>query len=393
VVIELTQEKLMNQVITYSPATLALVFAMALPAFGADLVFEKQRIGTGTYEAGALFDVNNDGVVDVVSGEYWHPGPEFSAAHKIGTILERSTYYDDFSNYPLDVNGDGYLDIVSGGWFGETMVWRENPKGGTGEWTVHEIDKVGNVERGCFWDIDGDGHVEAVPNLPNNGVVIFILERDSAGKGTGAFRRVDVYKDKQGHGLGFGDINGDGRGDLVMHNGWLEAPAQPFTEPWNFHGGMDLGESSVPILVYDVNGDGKNDLIVGQGHDYGLAWYEQREKDGALDWVKHDVETDRSQFHDMALADLDNDGAPELITGKRYHAHNGSDPGAAEPVGLYYYPLAGGNLKRHEIDFGPAESASGTGIYMWVADVDGNGWNDILAPGKEGIYLFKNQGK
>jgi len=384
----------MKRATQYSTVALGcLAMAITLPATGAELRFEKQRIGTGTYEAGAIFDVNNDGIQDIASGEYWHPGPDFTESHKIGTILEQSTYYDDFSNYPLDVNGDGYLDIVTGGWFGKMLQWRENPKGEPVEWPVHLIDTVGNVERGCFWDVDGDGHVEAVPNLPNDGLVIFVLQRDAAGKGTGAFKRVDVYKEKQGHGLGFGDINGDGRGDFVLKNGWLEAPEKPFEDPWTFHGGLELGESSVPILVYDVNGDGRNDLIVGQGHDYGLAWYEQGEKDGERTWTKHDIETERSQFHDMALADLDNDGTPELITGKRYRAHNGADPGADEPVGVYYYPLAGGKFERHEIDYGPAETASGTGIYMWVADVDGNGWNDVLAPGKEGVYLFKNQGK
>ncbi|MCF6283992.1 MAG: VCBS repeat-containing protein, partial [Candidatus Hydrogenedentes bacterium] len=340
-------------------------------AFSAEITFERQRIGTGTYEAGAIFDVNNDGVLDIVSGEYWHPGPDFAKAHKIATIMEKSTYYDDFSNYPLDVNGDGYLDIMSGGWFGETLVWRENPKGQPVEWTTHEIAKVGNVERGCFWDIDGDGFVEAVPNLPNNGVAIFILERDAAGKGTGKFRRVDVYSEKQGHGLGFGDVNGDGHGDLVMTGGWLEAPEKPFEETWTFHAELDLGHASIPIFIRDLNNDGKNDLIVGQGHDYGLSWIEQGMADGKRTWTKHEIEPKRSQFHEMALADLDNDGTPELITGKRYQAHNGGDPGAAEPVGLYYYPLTGTDLKRHVIDYGPAEKASGTGIYLWVEDING----------------------
>jgi hypothetical protein len=370
-----------------------LALVLSLSAGAAGLSFERQRIGTGTYEAGAIFDVNNDGVLDIVSGEYWHPGPEFTASHKITTILEQATYYDDFANYPLDVNGDGYLDIVSGGWFEKKMVWRENPKGEPVEWTTHDIGVVGNVERGCFWDIDGDGHVELVPNLPNDGVVIFVLERDESGKGTAKFRRVDVYAEKQGHGLGFGDINGDGRGDIVMHKGWLEAPEKPFEQPWTYHEELDLGEASVPILVYDVNGDSKNDLIVGQGHDYGLAWLEQGVSDGKRTWTAHAIESKRSQFHVMELADLDNDGTPELITGKRYHAHNGKDPGAAEPVGLYYYPMTGTTLKRHVIDYGPADQASGSGIYFWVEDIDGNGWKDILAPGKEGIYLFKNQGR
>lgn len=373
-------------------ATGITLLGLTATVASAELAFDKQRIGTGTYEAGSLFDVDNDGSMDIVCGEYWHPGPEFTASHLIGKIYTEAEYYDDFSNYPLDVNGDGFLDVVSGGWFNKKVVWRENPKGQPVEWTVHEVAEVGNVERGCFWDIDGDGHVEAVPNLPNNGIAIFILERDAAGKGTGTFKRVDVYAEPQGHGLGFGDVNGDGRGDLIMHLGWLEAPEKPFEQPWTYHAELALGEASIPIIVHDMNKDGKSDLIAGSGHDYGLAWYEQGEADGKRTWTKHDIETDRSQFHEMVLADLDNDGAPELITGKRYRAHNDGDPGAADPVGLYYYPLTGGEIKRHVIDFGPGDTAAGTGIYLWVDDVDRNGWKDVLAPGKGGVYLFKNLG-
>lgn len=373
-------------------STGVLLATSALAAPAADLSFEKQRIGTGTYEAGAIFDVNNDGKPDLVSGEYWHPGPDFTRAVKIADIHTEAEYYDDFSNYPLDVNGDGYLDVVSGGWFNQKLVWRENPKGAETPWPTHDIATTGNVERACFWDIDGDGNVEVVPNLPNNGVSIFSLKRDAAGKGTGEFSRVDIYQEKQGHGLGFGDLNGDGRGDLVLHNGWLEAPAKPFEGKWTFHPDFDLGEASVPVIVYDVNTDGKMDLISGNAHGYGLAWYEQGAVDGKAAWTKHDIETDRSQFHELALADLNKDGGLELITGKRYRAHNDGDPGAHDPVGLYYYPLKGGTFTRHVIDYGDGKVTAGTGIYLWVADADGNGWNDILAPGKGGIYLLKNQG-
>src|SRR5690606_10264384 len=114
------------------------------------LRFEKQRIGDVTYEAAAIFDVNNDGVNDIVSGEYWFEGPDFKKQHKICDIRREQDYYDHFSNDPLDVNGDGYLDIVTGGWWGESVSWRENPKGQPTEWTTHEIAKVGNVERACF---------------------------------------------------------------------------------------------------------------------------------------------------------------------------------------------------------------------------------------------------
>jgi len=370
-------------------------FGGANPVEGkAMLKFEKIRIGTATYEASCVCDVNRDGILDIVSGEYWFEGPDFTKAHKMCDVMPQDDYFDDFSDYPMDVNGDGYPDIVTGGWWGQTLRWRENPKGNPDvEWKVHDIGQTGNIERGCFWDVDGDGHIEAVPNCPGKPFMIFKLKRDANGKGLGEFEQFIVGDVAQGHGLGFGDITGNGRGDLITAGGWLEAPEDPFQGQWVWHPEFDLGSASVPILVHDVNGNGVNDIIVGQGHGYGLAWWEQgRDADGKRIWTKHDIDRERSQYHDMMLVDIDNDGELELITGKRYRAHCGHDPGSTDPIGLYYFKINGGEFVRHTIDYGPPDKASGAGIYFWVEDLDGNGWKDIVAPGKEGLYLFKNLG-
>lgn len=372
---------------------LSLIVAAALGAeeIPPVLHFERERIGEGIYEAVSTFDVDKDGVLDIVHGEYWYPGPDFKVAHKITTIRRETDYYDDFSNFPMDVNGDGYLDIVSGGWWNETLVWRENPKGEPVEWTNHDVLKVGNIERCSFCDIDGDGHLEVfATTMP---VHFFKLVRDKKGKATGEFEHFAIPQGG-GHGFGCGDINGDGRKDLIFSGGWLEAPPNPYeVMKWRWHPEFNFGMASVPILVHDVNKDSLPDLIVGQGHDYGLHWYAQgRDADGNRTWTQHTIESDRSQFHTMELVDIDNDGALDLITGKRYRAHNGNDPGADDPLGLYIYKINGGEFKRITVDYGPAGQASGTGIYLWIEDLDGNGWKDILAPGKEGLYLFRNKG-
>lgn len=172
------------------------------------LKFERMQIGKVTYEAASAFDVNKDGAVDIVCGEYWFEGPDFAKEHKICDLKKELDYYDEFSAYPLDVNGDGYLDLIGGGWWNKTLLWRENPKGGPGKWKTHVIDECGNVETTRLWDVDGDGYVEAVPNAGGR-VAVYKLKRDKEGKPTGEFAKCVVKEKGCGHGLGFGDINGD----------------------------------------------------------------------------------------------------------------------------------------------------------------------------------------
>ncbi len=376
-------------------AILAAVTVSAVTPDVPGLVFDRVPIGHNSiYEAASVFDVNNDGHKDIFCGEYWYEGPDFKKSHKVYDIMYLDTYYDDFSNYPMDVNGDGYIDVVTGGYFGCTFQWRENPKGGPGPWTTHDVAKTGNIERNIFFDMDGDGIVEVMP--VTKPVHIFKLKCDAQGKGTGEFEQFTVETDGgSGHGAGAGDVNGDGHPDLIFSGGWLEAPANTWDmKAWKWHPEFNLGTASVPILVYDVNQDGKNDLIVGEAHNYGLYWMEQgTDAKGTRTWTKHDIETNRSQFHDLQLHDIDNDGQPELVTGKRFWAHNGHDPGDRDPLGVYYYKINKGAFERTTIDYGPAATNSGVGIYFWVEDVNGDGLKDIVAPGKQGLYLFLNRGK
>jgi len=363
--------------------------------------FEKILIADERYEAAGVFDVNNDGHLDIASGAWWYPGPKFDRKCPIGPVRADGEYFDDFSTIPMDVDGDGYADFITGGWWGNTIRWRQNPKGDPAKkWEEHVIAEVGNVETTRAWDIDGDGRPEIFPNTPGGPVRVYKLATDSAGRGTGKFTEHLLWEGKQGHGFGFGDINGDGRGDIVLARGWLEAPPEGLNGKWTMHeefnwpgGQSGLGSASCPILVVDVNGDGLNDLIVGQSHAYGLDWYEQRLDGRRRTWIRHPIDPFNSQYHDLIWADIDGDGACELITGKRYRAHCGHDPGAYDPVGIYYFKWTGEGFAKQVIDYGPARTATGCGIHFQVIDIDGDGRLDIVAPGKDGLYLFRNLGE
>ena len=375
------------------------------------LVFEKIRISDERYESCGVFDVDNDGRPDIVCGAWWYPGPKFDQRYPVGQVRAEGEYYDDFSTLPMDVNGDGYADFITGGWWGNTIRWRENPKGDPArEWPEHVIAEVGNVETTRAWDVDGDGHPEIVPNTPGGPQRIYKLITDARGRGTGKFKEFVVHDKPSGHGFGFGDLNGDGRGEIILAKGWLEAPADPLGgKPWTLHEEFDLGSASCPVIVADVNGDGLAELIVGQAHNYGLDWWEQKRAGGNRRWIKHPIDPANSQYHDLWWGDIDGDGRPELVTGKRYRAHCGNDPGEFDPIGLYYFKWTGEGFAKQVIAYGAglhnfssAEAAAaaaatrplgkGCGIQFQVADLGGDGRLDIVAPGKDGLVLFKNLG-
>lgn len=348
------------------------------------------------YESAGVFDVDGDGIPDIVSGAFWYRGPDFRTKVFMGPVAKEGEYYDDFSTIALDVNGDGRLDVVTGGWWGNTLRWRENPGDTKKEWPVHVIAETGNVETTRAWDIDGCGAPEIVPNTPNaREVAAWKLVTDSRGKATGRFEKQVLYRfpgeQKQGHGLGCGDVAGSGRMDIVTNRGWLEAPRDPWTGEWRWHEGPAVGGmTGVPILVVDVDGDGRNELVAGNGHGYGLDWWS---RDAAGGWTRHPIDPFNAQFHDLQWADVDGDGKPELVTGKRHRAHCGNEAGEWDDLGLYYYKWNGESFTKNIVSYGPIGTGKGCGICFALADLRGTGRLDIVAPGKDGLAVFYNEGE
>jgi hypothetical protein len=351
--------------------------------------FKKVHIASESYESAGVFDVNKDGNPDIVSGAFWYEGPGFVKRHFIGLVKRHDEYYDDFSTIPMDVNGDGYTDFITGGWWGNTVRWRENPGDAKKEWTEHVIGECGNVETTRAWDVDGDGVEEVVPNNPGRPLLCYKLNRTDA-----SFTKYQITT-TQGHGIGFGDVNGDGRGDFIVSEGWLEAPKNTWQDSWTLHKEFQLGETGIPVVVTDVNGDGRNDLIAGQGHGYGLDWYEQQPdtKTQKRKWIKHAIDPFNSQYHTLLWTDIDGDNKPELITGKRYRAHNDNDPGSHDDIGLYYFKWNGESFTKQVISYGPLGTGKGTGNYFAVADLRKSGRRDIVVAGKDGLYVFYNEGE
>jgi hypothetical protein len=363
------------------------------------LKWRKVWISDETFESAGVMDVNGDGIPDIVSGAWWYQGPDFRQKRAVGEVKACGEYYDDFSTIVLDINGDGRPDFVTGGWWGNTLRWRENPGDPGKPWPEHVIATTGNIESSRGWDVDGDGVLEIIPNCPGSRKVnVYKLKTDRRGKGTGVFETCTVFEfpegQGQGHGLGCGDIAGNGRMDIVLNRGWLEAPRDPWKQRWTWHEDFTLPfwGASVPMLVVDVNGDGRNDIIVGNGHGYGLLWLEQRLRAGKRTWVPHPIDPCNAQYHDLMWVDIDGDGQCELVTGKRHRAHCGNEPGEWDDYGIYTFKWNGESFTKEIIHYGPLGEATGCGIHFAVADLNGDGRLDLVAPGKDGLYVFFNEG-
>lgn len=354
-----------------------------------DIPFEKHIIDLGANEACATADINRDGIPDLISGENWFEGPLWTK-HKFRSLNYTQNYIEDFSDLPLDVNGDGNIDIVSATWFARKLWWNENPGKAGGPWKEHVIDTGHNVEFAFLVDLDNDGKAREVLPQFGSAAVSGALADPLAWyePKNGEFVKHIVSPRSYGHGIGVGDINRDGRNDIITPKGWLEAPADPRSPNWTFHPDFDLDQTSF-IYVLDVNGDGRMDLVTGLAHNYGLFWMEQM-PDGK--WTKHVIDDSWSQPHALTMADLNGDGQMDFVTGKRFMAHNGKDPGEREPLGIYWYEYfknEAGQIEwaKHVIDY---STRTGAGMQVVVSDLDQDGDLDIAVAGKSGLYLFEN---
>ncbi|CAN5313445.1 hypothetical protein BH23BAC1_BH23BAC1_22090 [soil metagenome] len=361
--------------------------------------FKKHVITTDFISEGvAVGDVNKNGHTDIIAGAYWFEAPDWKA-HEIypgKTYDPAKEYSDSFSNFSLDVNLDGWIDLIVIGFPGEPAVWYENPKNQKGHWQKHSINDsvgVGN-ESPNFVDVDGDGRKDILcANTKAKQIVwlraptsrsslqwqCFTISEKNA-PGTGRFS----------HGIGLGDINNDGRKDVIVKEGWWESPEDPTQPNWTFHQ-ADLGEDCSHIHVLDENSNGLNDVISSSAHRYGVWWHEQQKDEKEISWKKHVIHDQLSQTHALALEDINGNGYPDLVTGKRFFAHNDTDvdPGAHEPSSLLWFEFMPGKKpywKTHEID-----NDSGAGLNFVVEDMNNNSMLDIVISNKKGVYYFENR--
>lgn len=403
----------------------SLALAGSLSAVARDLItFQKQVLSDEFWAEGAYIgDFNHDGKKDVVSGPFWYEGPSFQKRHAIyaadktfkkkkadgtevsvpgyeGGLGTNNAYSDNFLSYVYDLNGDGWDDVVVLGFPGAESWWFENPKDGSENWKRYVALDVTDNESPTFLDLTGDGKPEIV--CSSKGAYGWSAPDPSDPRKPWTWHNLSPNKNyhKFTHGLGVGDVNGDGRMDLLEKDGWWEQPASLAGDPVWKHHAFAFGTGGAQMYAYDVDGDGRNDVITSlAAHGYGLTWYRNlADGQGGIRFEEHtfmnkEPQENRygvkfSQLHSIDLKDIDGDGVKDIVTGKRFWAHGPTgDPEPGAPAVVYWFRTV--RQPDHSVDFVPylIDNNSGVGTQVLAADVNGDGRLDVIVGNKKGVYV------
>jgi len=405
-------------------ASLLLAAALGASGAGREITFQKVKL-TGEFwaEGAHAGDFNRDGKVDIVCGPFWYAAPDFKVRHEIwpatatfkrgdetlpgfeGAMGTNNAYSDNFLTYTYDINGDGWMDVVAYPWPGKEVFWYENPKGKPGHWPKHQAFDILDNESPGFADVTGDGKPEML--CCSRGYLGYVEADWKNLAAMWTFKPVTPKGDYQRytHGVGAGDINRDGRIDMLEKDGWWEHPATESGAPWKKHP-FKFADAAAQILVYDVNGDKLPDVITCvNAHGYGLVWWEQEKgQSGEITFKEHvllnkDATPNAqgiafSQVHALILEDVNRDGLKDIVTGKRFWAHGPTgDPDPNGAAVLYWFELKRPAKGKAEYVAHLVDNDSGVGTQVTAAIVTNKKYPDLIVGNKKGAFLFKSQRK
>ena len=389
-------------------------------------------------EGVAVADVNKDGKKDVLVGEFWYEAPDWKRheMQKPGDYGNGLNGYSKvFACWADDVNGDGWPDLVVIDFPGVPCYWLENPRGqGTAaggaptHWKRHTIWHSACNETPQYADLLGTGKRVLIMGFQPKGkegkdnegqMAYFTPKKDDPtalwdmhpislpstpaqlkdGKpvpGTG----LEVPGTRRfSHGLGVGDVNGDGRLDVLTSGattggvgGWWEQPPMPDgTTPWAFHP-LQAPDACADMIVYDVDGDGKNDVITTSAHKFGIWWHKQRppkSAGGNPSFEKKELFKDLiSETHAAICVDVDGDGLKDIVTGKRWWSHGRGEPGSDKAPAVYWLRASKGADGMTTFTPLVIDPDSGIGTQFEVTDVNGDGLPDVVTANKKGVHVI-----
>jgi hypothetical protein len=318
-----------------------------------------------------LKDIDGDGSLDIVIGGQqgplaWYRNPDWS----VFKIADGG--YDTVDGEAGDIDGDGDIDIVMGGLF-----WYENP-GGLQEspeslWKTHQIadHPTHDVE---LADINNDGRMDVVTrNQSDFGTLKGNTIHLWTNNGSEEWHE-KVLECDHGEGLNVIDLDADGDADIIGTGFWFEN--QDGIE-WKRH---DITEwhASANLAVADFNGDNRLDIVLTPSElkeqYYKISWFEQPKDIIGGKWIEHAlVDSIECVIHGVAVGDFNADKSIDIAYSEM---HQGVDP---DEVVILLNQGEGASWEKVVLSEKGSHSIE-------VADIDGNGYPDIMGANWSGDY-------
>jgi hypothetical protein len=360
-----------------------------------------------------LADISGDGKKDIVVADttrvVWFENPSW----KMRIITQGKTAVDNVCLDAHDIDGDGQLDLALGaGWQGlnaqaqGTLQWLKRGKTLDDEWKIHPIVREPSIHRIRFADLDGDGKPELIsaPLLGPN---------STAGKNWSempirlrAYRIPANPKEDEWsaetideslhvcHNFQAIDVDGDGRLDLITASYEGVTLFQRSADGKWSKRLIGMGNQDQPtkrrgtseIKLGRLSSQSRFIATIEPWHGFQVVVY-LPPKSGETLWQRRVID-DRLQWgHAVWCADLDGDGAEEIIVGVR----DTFTP--QEPRGVRVYRAASADgMKWERFLLDP----DGVAVEdMAVADLDGDGKPDIVAVGRAtgNVRIYWNEGR
>lgn len=360
-----------------------------------DLHFKKEVIDPLFRSEGVgMADINRDGKNDVVVGDLWYEAPGWKP-HEIRDPRkpERTGYTETFGVYADDYNRDGWADVLVIPFHGKDAKWYENPRGKEQHWVERiAFPETGNETR-LYVDLFGDGKKVFLMGIA--GQIAWVPVPEDPTVSPWPAHAISSPKHEAAHkffhGLGIGDINGNGRNDVISTKGWWEQPKDGARFPfeWPYHEVTIVADQSADMVCFDADGDGRNDVLCTSAHGRGVYFCRQTGDPWGPTFETHRLDETVYETHALEFVDIDGDGNKDLVTGRRFCTH-GYEPSRIDEVSeLVWYKIVTRvgttpELIRHDID-----DQSGVGAQFASQDFDGDGRPDIVVSNRKGVFLFR----